>query len=91
MQPINLGKTIIHTVEELSSYIESDAGWYENLVEDWKHVMNKVGLEGINLTHVNASGNQGSGSLVEEYYTDKEKEIVQKIYKKDFEKFRYDF
>ena len=34
VQPINLGKTIIRTVEDLVSYIENDSGWHDNLIED---------------------------------------------------------
>lgn len=34
VQPINLGKTVIRTKEDIINYIENDSGWYENLIED---------------------------------------------------------
>ena len=34
VQPINLGKTVIRTVEDIINYIENNSEWYENLIED---------------------------------------------------------
>ena len=34
VQPINLGKTIIQTVDDLVGYVENEKEWYENLIKD---------------------------------------------------------
>ena len=40
VQTINLGKTVIRTVEDIINYIENDSDWFENLIGD---------IEGYNL------------------------------------------
>lgn len=62
-------------------------GRFENIENDWKHVAEKIGMPGLQLVHINQSGEQGP--RVEDFYTDFERRIVQDLYHRDFEKLGY--
>lgn len=69
----------------LPPYINFDfIGKFENIEKDWKHVADKIGLGKLEVSNFFGSYNY------KDYYTDKEIELVETYYKKDFETFGYE-
>ena len=71
-------------------------GLFENLDEGWKKIRKEINLESIDLQKSVPQEPRGfiRGSYhppYQELYTETEKKIVQKIYKKDLEYFNYSF
>jgi hypothetical protein len=64
-------------------------GRMENMEKDWRYISEKCSLDGIELQHINYSMKGGIDDI-NRYYTSKEKEIVRKLYHRDFEEFGYD-
>lgn len=58
----------------------------ENLNDDWKTICNLLGKE-MRLQKINKTN--GERSNFKNYYTDKSREIISKLYKKDFSRFKY--
>lgn len=63
-------------------------GRVENITEDFQHAMDTIGLNGVTLTHKNASKNR---KPYQEYFNDKNREIILNRYKKDIDTFNYEF
>lgn len=62
-------------------------GRFENLAEDMAHVFHKIGLDGVELPHVNDSDRQP----YREYYTDELRRLVEGMYDRDIVRFGYEF
>ena len=75
--------------DENDKIIVDFVGKHESIKEDWDFILKKVGIKKLNLLHINKS-NKNEKDL-EWHYTKTEKDVVKKLYKKDFEKFKYDF
>ena len=61
-------------------------GTFENLINDWKYVATKIDVNP-NLPHINSTDH----THYRNYYTQKTRQIIAKIYKKDIETFNYKF
>lgn len=60
---------------------------FENLPDSFYNLMDKYGIDNVELPKLNSSGTEN----YMDYYNDMTKEQVQEIYKKDFELFDYEF
>ena len=66
-------------------------GRFENLKEDFAHVAKSIGLENTELPHAQHKGHKSGGLHYSEYYTEKTKDNVRELYKKDIDYFGYEF
>lgn len=75
-----------------SDCIIDDFIQYENLEEDTRRILNKVGIIGANFAYPRAKANfRPSNTHYREYYDSETKKIVATRYKKDIEDFGYNF
>jgi hypothetical protein len=75
-------------LENNSGELEIDfIGRFENLDEDFKYVINKIGIDR-SLKKTNTSKRKKS---YKEYYSEETKAIVSEVYRKDIELFKYTF
>jgi hypothetical protein len=65
-------------------------GRFENILDDWKHVLEVVGLEGVDLPRLNQNEEKDT-SRYREAYTPAMRRFVEKKYAKDLEVFGYEF
>ena len=63
-------------------------GKVENITEDFQHAMGMIGLKDVDLSHVNKSG---EAKPYQEYFNDKNREIILNRYKQDIDTFEYTF
>ena len=63
-------------------------GKVENITEDFQYAMDVIGLNGATLKHANASKNR---KPYQEYFNDKNREIILNRYKQDIDTFEYTF
>ena len=62
-------------------------GKMENLEHDFNIICQKIGIDTIALPHLNKSNSK----YYREFYNDKTKDIIYKLFKKDIELFQYEF
>jgi Sulfotransferase family len=62
-------------------------GRFENMAQDWAYVAHKIGLPDLKLSHINQT--VGEDMRLEDYYTETERQIVQDLYRRDFENLGY--
>jgi hypothetical protein len=66
-------------------------GYFENIQDDFQHIANRIGMgNSAVLSHENV-GNLGKRSDYTDYYTDKTRDIVSEVYKRDIDNFGYSF
>lgn len=75
--------------DENDNIIVDFVGRMETMLDNWNYISDKCSLAEIKLKHINYSI-KGGIKDIEHYYTNREKEIVRKLYSKDFEKLGYD-
>lgn len=63
-------------------------GRFENLVEDFALIADKIGFKGYRFPHMNKSVGRGH---YRDYYDDESRQMVEEFYKKDLEIFGYEF
>ena len=66
-------------------------GRFENLKEDFAHVAKNIGLNSLDLPHVERKGHKAGGLHYSSYYSEQTKENVRELYAKDIDYFNYDF
>jgi chondroitin 4-sulfotransferase 11 len=75
--------------DEDDNIIVDFVGRFENLQDDWRVLTQKIGLNNLDLVHINSSDKKGKS--LEDFYGEEEREIVRSLYKKDFEKLGYEW
>ena len=66
-------------------------GFFENINNDFRYVANRLGMgDSLPLRRENV-GNQGNTLDYREFYTDKTRNIVSEVYRRDIDVFGYDF
>lgn len=87
----NFNKTQYDTVsnEKGETYI-TDFLKFENLDHDFKQILEKTGLPPIGLGHEQNNKNNVQKNY-QDYYSDKSQKIIERQFKKDIEKFNYNF
>jgi hypothetical protein len=75
--------------DKYDNLIPNYVGRLENLAEDFEHVSNELGLEGVSLPHLHKMKSKNKN--YRSYYTEETRRLVEKRYKKDLELFKYSF
>lgn len=75
-------------IDNKENIIIDFVGRFESLHKDWKHVCERVGIEGFDDL---SCQNKSYHEFYQRYYTEETKLIVSQIYRKDIEMFGYEF
>ena len=78
-----------HLYDENDNYFMNFVGKFENLEDDFKTVLLNIGFEEKDITHNTKSKNKREHGSYKKYYTQKSLDMVNEIYKKDFERLDY--